>query len=185
MFLSSFKMFWPTKRSKTTVMGILDFEQKGSELEKTFIDKVISDGKSEPNMPNVTIKYHTPKIFYKKGHDRQQHVMFHADEYSSSEFIGFVDTDCLFFTNVDREDIFENNKPVVHGKIGAMAHGKKQLKILPTSLIRWTEFSLFLPLHTEVHANWARASYFALGMLYLLAVCLLYAHYFSLSTSQV
>ena len=37
-----------------------------------------------------------------------------------------VDTDCMFITYVDREDIFEEGKPVVHGRIGK-----------PTDFIMW------------------------------------------------
>lgn len=32
--------------------------------------------------------------------------------------MGFVDTDTFFFTFVDREDIFEDGKPVINGRIG-------------------------------------------------------------------
>lgn len=35
------------------------------------------------------------------GHDRQQWSMFWADNYTSSDYVGFVDTDTLFDTLVD------------------------------------------------------------------------------------
>ena len=41
-----------------------------------------------------------------------------ADNYSTSEYVGFVDADCVFITSIDREDLFEDGKPVVNGRIG-------------------------------------------------------------------
>eukprot|EP01036_Dinobryon_divergens_P028926 gene28926-37948_t len=54
---------------------------------------------------------------YETGHDRQQYMMFYADNYTTSEFVGFVDTDAIIHSFVDREDIFEEGKPVVHGRL--------------------------------------------------------------------
>ena len=34
-----------------------------------------------------------------------------------TEYIGFVDTDTLFHSYVDREDLFEDGKPVVNGRV--------------------------------------------------------------------
>jgi hypothetical protein len=43
--------------------------------------------------------------------------MFYADNYTSSEYVGFVDTDAIIHSFVDREDIFEEDRPVVHGRL--------------------------------------------------------------------
>lgn len=59
-----------------------------------------------------------PSIYYRSGHDRQQLMMFWADNYTQSEYVGFVDTDCVFLTYIDREDLFEGGKPVVNGRSG-------------------------------------------------------------------
>ena len=64
---------------------------------------------------NVTFGPIAP--FYKSGYDRQQWTMFWADNYSTSEYIGFVDSDTLFTTYVDVEDLFEQGKPVVNGRL--------------------------------------------------------------------
>ena len=48
---------------------------------------------------------------YETGHDRQQYMMFYADNYTTSEFVGFVDTDAIVHSFVDREDIFEEGRP--------------------------------------------------------------------------
>jgi hypothetical protein len=55
---------------------------------------------------------------YRKGHDRQQHMMLWADNYTTAEYIAFADTDCVFLTYVDREDLFEDGKPVINGRSG-------------------------------------------------------------------
>lgn len=41
-----------------------------------------------------------------------------ADNYTSKEYVGFVDTDCFFLTYIDREDLFEEGKPVINGRTG-------------------------------------------------------------------
>ena len=40
---------------------------------------------------------------YRTGMDRQQWYMFWADNFTRSEYVGFVDADTLFITYVDRE----------------------------------------------------------------------------------
>ena len=45
-------------------------------------------------------------------------MMFYADNFTQSEFVGFVDSDCLFLTYVDREDLFETGKPVIKAITG-------------------------------------------------------------------
>lgn len=47
-------------------------------------------------------------------------MMFWADNYTSSEFVGFVDTDAVFLTYIDREDLFEDGKPVVNARSGKL-----------------------------------------------------------------
>ncbi len=46
--------------------------------------------------------------------------MFWADNFTSSEYVGFSDTDAIFTTYVDREDLFEHSKPVINGMVGPM-----------------------------------------------------------------
>jgi hypothetical protein len=45
-------------------------------------------------------------------------MMFWADNFTSREFVGFVDTDAVFLAYVDREDLFEDGKPVVNARSG-------------------------------------------------------------------
>ncbi len=44
--------------------------------------------------------------------------MFWADNFTEAEYIGFVDTDTFFVAPVDREDLFESEKPVIIGLYG-------------------------------------------------------------------
>ncbi len=44
--------------------------------------------------------------------------MFWADNFTDAEYVGFVDTDTFFVSPVDREDLFEDGKPVVIGFFG-------------------------------------------------------------------
>ena len=44
--------------------------------------------------------------------------MLWADNYTNKEYVGFVDTDTVFLTYIDREDLFEDGKPVINGRSG-------------------------------------------------------------------
>ena len=60
-----------------------------------------------------------PVTYHSSGHDRQQLVMFWADNFTASEYVGFVDTDTLFITQVVERDLFDTTgRPVVIGIVG-------------------------------------------------------------------
>ncbi len=52
-----------------------------------------------------------------KGFDRQQQVMFWADNFTTAEYVAYLDTDALFITTVNPHDFFENTKAIIHGRI--------------------------------------------------------------------
>ena len=125
IFLKSFLFFWPHQYAKTKLLIIVDEEQTHDNNFHTFKHKV--NHYASTNMPpvderadnKIMIKTNNyPSNWYRKGHDRQQLLMLYADEFVDSEYVGFVDTDCEFVTYVDREDLFEDGKPVVNGRIG-------------------------------------------------------------------
>ncbi len=65
------------------------------------------------------LEYNSPSTYYgRNGHDRQQLIMFWADNFTEAEYIGFVDTDTFFVAPVDRADLFEGQKPVIIGMYG-------------------------------------------------------------------
>ena len=125
VLLPSLELFWPFQRSNTSLVLIVDNELKGSNLTNVFINSVIEQHLSAVNFPKISVQYHIPEMNYANGQMRQQHIMFHADQYVSNEteYVGFIDSDAVITGPVDREDLFENGKPVVHGRIGYLKKG--------------------------------------------------------------
>lgn len=120
VFLRSFLMFWPVKESKVKFRVILDEELRNSSLVKEHITNFIDKKSIElgEDFPSINITYNPPlKNVYTTGHDRQQYLMFTADKITSSEFVAFADTDTLFHSYADVNDMFEDGKPIIHGKI--------------------------------------------------------------------
>ena len=74
--------------SHTSLRFVFDEEAKNSsQLEKVLSQlHLIVDGKA-----SAGISYNRPVPFYKTGYDRQQWLKFHADNFSTAEYIGFVD----------------------------------------------------------------------------------------------
>lgn len=100
---------------------VFDEELLDSNIKKTFVDDVLTQKKASFDgiFPTVEFSYQKPvENVYRTGHDRQQYLMFYADQYSDAEYVAFVDTDSFIHSVVDREDIFHDGKPIVHGKIG-------------------------------------------------------------------
>ncbi len=116
LFLRSLSLFWPFDLSRTSLNVIVDAEVNETvafrELVATlpaYTSKITS---------GVKISLSPPSHYYRHGHDRQQRMMFWADNYTTAEYVGFVDTDCVFLTHIDREDLFEDGRPVVNGRVG-------------------------------------------------------------------
>ena len=119
-FLLSYFTFFPISLANTTVIFVVDEEVKYSREFADFqkiLRQYIQTVKL-PSEPRVRIEFNSPSKFYNSGYDRQQLIKLFADNYTTSEYVGIVDSDCIFMTYVDREDLFENNKPVVNGRIG-------------------------------------------------------------------
>ena len=114
LFLRSFLMFWPHKISNVSLNVGIDVEKKTSkravELGATIQSLNISGGAKVSLLPS--------SVYYRTGYDRQQYVMMWADNFTNKEYIGFVDSDAVFLTYVDREDLFEDGKPVVNARSG-------------------------------------------------------------------
>lgn len=111
-------LFWPLQISKTSLLLLMDSENRDNEVDSS-INTFVNDTLVQKIPGGVRIAYNDPSKYYLgHGHDRQQLVMFWADNFTSAEYVGFVDTDCLFLTYVDREDLFENGKPVVNARTG-------------------------------------------------------------------
>lgn len=133
IFFKSFLFFWPLKRSQTKLRFIVD-DNVAQNLTVSFLADVkaaeIKWGKNKDGESKISggisvsqSKFNSTSYYHNKGHTRQQLLMFWADLYSASEYIGFADTDCFFITYVDREDLFENGKPVINGRLGKPQNG--------------------------------------------------------------
>lgn len=116
MFLRTFIFFWPLAISNTSVILAYDDELASSQ----FVRELKATVETLPvKIPGGISLIGIPEFpYYKEGYDRQQYEMFWADNFTTAEYIGFVDTDTAFITYVDREDLFENGKPVVNGRGG-------------------------------------------------------------------
>lgn len=116
-FLRSFLLFWPTERSNTSLNIVIDEEAFHHPANKLLHQHMRTVQSRIPGGWKVTAT--PPKPYYNdSGYDRQQYEMFYADLHTDAEYVGFIDDDGVLLTYVDREDLFEDGKPVVNGKAG-------------------------------------------------------------------
>lgn len=116
IFLRSFMLFFPLKLSNVSLTVAIDAEQHNTPQARELygtIDEINRRMPGGAQMSLIPESHH-----YRMGYDRQQLVMFWADNYTAREYVGFVDTDAAFITYVDREDLFEDGKPVVNARSG-------------------------------------------------------------------
>jgi hypothetical protein len=116
VFLRSFLLFWPLKVSNVSVRVALDGEDENSEHYNRV--KSVFEGVKGRIPGGISIQPITETGFYRNGKDRQQLMMFWADNFTSAEYVGFCDTDTLFLTYIDKFDLFEDGKPVINGRSG-------------------------------------------------------------------
>ena len=117
MFLKSLLLFWPLKQSNSSLTIIFD-EEKRSYNGFAALYKNLNESIRPKINGGLDIYFNEPYSVHLGGHDRQQLLMFWADNFTDAEYVGFVDTDCVFITYIDREDLFERGKPVINGRIG-------------------------------------------------------------------
>ena len=119
MLLRSMLTFWPLERSNMSLRLVFDEEQ--IEPKQRVYNMIVDTFRGVKSRFPGGI-YFTPSPpannTYRSGYDRQQHMMLWADNYTTAEYIAFADTDCVFLTYVDREDLFEDGKPVINGRSG-------------------------------------------------------------------
>eukprot|EP00668_Euglena_longa_P012873 GGOE01015372.1.p1 GENE.GGOE01015372.1~~GGOE01015372.1.p1 ORF type:complete len:753 (-),score=127.90 GGOE01015372.1:182-2287(-) len=112
IFWNSTLRFWPEEHLRMTIMADAEDEALRPVL-RQFLS-----GLSTTVRRAIHVAHNPLLPLYRRGHDRQQFFMFFADHYSDAEYIGFVDTDCLFVTPVVRSDLFVDGKPIIIGVIG-------------------------------------------------------------------
>ena len=120
IFTTSLQLFWPIKDSKVVLNLVVDEGTENSTLFDKHIGNVIRDKRrlhGDSFVPTKIVIARNEVGIYETGHDKQQYIMFYADNYTTSEYVGFIDTDTIIHSFVDREDIFEEGLPVVHGRL--------------------------------------------------------------------
>lgn len=111
IFLRGLLLFWPIQCSRLVLTLVIDDEVRlqTPHLVDTHVTRHIAAGRRAlgASFPTINVLYNKPLArLYPTGHDRQQYIMFFADQYTSqsSEYVMFCDTDVLFHSYVDRED---------------------------------------------------------------------------------
>jgi len=99
------RFFWPDRK----VLVLMDEEKDA--------DYALARNISSSKDGQVRVAFNPDKPGM-SGDDRQQLRMFQADKWTTSEFIGFVDTAAVFTTPVVEESMFDNDKPVIIGDVG-------------------------------------------------------------------
>lgn len=80
-----------------------------------------------------------------KSRDRQQWVMFWADNFTESDFVGFVDTDTLFIAHVCKHDVFDDaGRPHVYSVFGRHANKMTATAIGAEEPFRGSEYFPFV-----------------------------------------
>ncbi|XP_075263509.1 uncharacterized protein LOC142355139 [Convolutriloba macropyga] len=114
ILLRSLKFFWPKKYLKLTVLVDEDLPP---EIRDPFVERIKKSMENEAEVVHVKLNS-IPREFYQgRGHDRQQLIMLWGDNFTDSEYVGFVDDDTLITNYVLFEDIFdEKGRPHVLGR---------------------------------------------------------------------
>ena len=109
-FLKSLKLFWPEHQLNLTL--VLDDESKQDHATGTRLSHM---------WPHPKVAYRKPGDPSTYAHVQRRRMFlsyFYPEEYVSTEFVGFVDTDTMFITVVTPEMLFVDGKPTVQARIG-------------------------------------------------------------------
>lgn len=104
LFFRSLFLFWPLKISNISVTSIVDEEQVGSAL--YFEYKQTLEGFRGRVPGGLNLVTSPAMAWFRQPKDRMPHMLFWADNFSTSDYVGFVDTDCVFLTYIDREVLY-------------------------------------------------------------------------------
>lgn len=109
--LRSLAFFWP--KANLNLLFLVDEEV----AERDNFTKSLKNT-TAPISSSVSVAFNSiDSRLYKNGHDRQQLIMFWADNFTNAEYVGFLDDDTLFTHQVLYEDLFDNEgRPHVIGR---------------------------------------------------------------------
>ncbi|XP_075264871.1 uncharacterized protein LOC142357040 [Convolutriloba macropyga] len=112
--LRSLKFFWP--KSYLRLMVVIDEEIKSSERD-SFAGRIKKSMKEYASSVQVVLNYIPKEVYNNYGHDRQQLIMFWADNFTNAEYVGFLDDDSMVTNYVMYQDLFdEQGRPHVMGR---------------------------------------------------------------------
>ena len=120
LLLRSLKFFWPKPLLK--LLFLVDQELPPATRDP-FAERLKKS--MEENAKSVEVKFNfIPRHISGGGHDRQQLIMFWADNFTNSEYVGFLDDDTFITNHVLLEDIFdEKGRPHVWGRSNHISDG--------------------------------------------------------------
>eukprot|EP00756_Hemistasia_phaeocysticola_P065029 Hpha_TRINITY_DN8243_c0_g1::TRINITY_DN8243_c0_g1_i1::g.112009::m.112009 len=137
----SLRIFWTWSAIKLTVV-MPEWETENKAVGEAM--------RRSPPFPKVHFQPRfDPRVYHGLGYHLQQFQMFFADKFVTSEYVGFLDTDSTFITQVTKEDLFMDGKPIVRGlrgwpMNGAHAfHTKNTFHMLKRKQIGW--FMTYFP----------------------------------------
>lgn len=104
----SLRFFWPRDSCNTLVL--LDDTVYNTEKEKENMTARVKSFFGTDLKDRVEVAYNprSNKTLFKKGWNIQQLIMFWADNFTTAEFIGFVDDDTMFSKAVIPYDLFDS-----------------------------------------------------------------------------
>lgn len=122
IFISSLIVFWPIKLSQTRIVFMIDAEANITDVDTFKMSLTSSLSKATiPPVYKIVSNNFTSDMYGSLGGMRQQLTGFFADLHvdNDTEYIGYVDGDSYFTTYVDREDLFEDGRPIVRPRFGS------------------------------------------------------------------
>ena len=124
-------------------------EELPPETRDPFAERLKKSMEQSAQSVQVKFNFIPQNIFDNKGHDRQQLIMFWADNFTNAEYVGFLDDDTLITNHVLLEDIFdEKDRPHVWGRSNRNRDGFWRRVMERT---RWTDNSSIEVMRTMSH----------------------------------
>ena len=134
--LRTLKFFWPQQSLK--LIFLVDGELSPS-VRDAFADRIKKAMENHTKSVQVKFNYIPKEVYGGRGHDRQQLIMFWADNFTNAEYVGFLDDDTMITNHVLLEDVFdEKGRPHVWG-CSSKTSVRYWLNVAGTSM--WTDNS--------------------------------------------
>ena len=131
LLFPSLALFWPFRYQKLKMVIVLDGDIPGALYYGNLIRQEAAT--SLPNSSDIFVEHDFSNISnrFPSGWHRQQWLMFWADNFTSSEYVGFVDSDTIFTSRILPSDLFDGNngKPIVRGLFGKVLDSYEHLPV--------------------------------------------------------